>query len=120
VGSASDELLGCGGSEVACGGACGSLFYEVRGLFAVAGDDHRVQMPRVVHAMAVGTEGQLAASSERVEHGAFGLRCELGVGIIQGADGLVDEGVAGGIVGVERMLCTAGLEREGSLSGSRG
>src|ERR1700728_4018270 len=104
VGAASDEGLGCGGSEVAGGDACGSLLDNVGGLFAVAGDDHGVEMPGVVDAMAVGAEGQLAASAEGVEHGALGLGGELGVGIVERADGLGDEGIAGGIVGVEGML----------------
>ena len=45
------------------------------------------------------------------------MGCVFGVGIIESADGVVDEGIARGIFGVEGMLGAAGFEAESALAG---
>ncbi len=63
-------------------------------LFAVGGDDHRVEVPDVVDELAISAEGELAAAAEGVEDGALGLGGVLGGGAVEGADDGVDGGVA--------------------------
>src|ERR1700721_2620238 len=47
-------------------------FDDVSDLVAIGADDHGVEMPGFVDAVAEGTKGKIAAAAEGVEHGALG------------------------------------------------
>jgi hypothetical protein len=107
--AASDEGFGDRLAEIGRGGDDRSALYDVRYLIAVGRDDHGVQVVDLVNGMAVCAEGELTASTEGGEDGALGGDGVLGVGAVEGADGGVDRGVAGGVFRVERMLRAADL-----------
>jgi hypothetical protein len=92
--TAGDEGFGYLGTEIGRGGADRGAVNDVGYLFAVGRDDHRVEVVGVVGGVAVGAKGELAASADGVEDGAFGLGCVFGGGAVEGADGGVDGGVA--------------------------
>jgi len=66
--TAFDQSLGDRGSEVACGSSYRSLLDDMRGLLAIPGDDHRMEVPQVVYAMTIRAQRQLAAATQRIQH----------------------------------------------------
>ena len=73
---------------------------DVRSLFAIERDHHRVQVPLIVYLVAKSAEGELAAGAEGVEHGAFGGYGVFGIGVVERVDGSEDGRVTRGIFGV--------------------
>ena len=111
--AAGDEALGSQVAEfVGCDAARGALDVVSDG-FAVGGSDHGVQVPAIVGGVAVGAEGELAASAEGGEDGAFGLRGKFRVGTVESADGGVKFRVG------FASVADAGFESERALARCR-
>ena len=87
-----------------------AAFDDVSDLVAIGADDHGVEMPGFVDAVAEGTKGKIAAAAEGVEDGALGGGGEGCISTVKCGDGAMDRGVLG-------CVGTSGLEREGALAG---
>ncbi len=70
----------------------------------------------LVQGGAVDADGNLAASAERFEGGAFGVDGEAGLGVVERGDGVADVDVVGGF-GEDGIGCGASLEGERALAG---
>jgi hypothetical protein len=118
--TASRQLRGNGRSELAGWRAKRNFLHDMRHLLSVRRDDHRMQVPLVVHGMTEGAQRKLAASPQNGEHRTFGLNSIFCRGIVELADSRIDSGIAAGIFGIQRVTRTSGFERKRSLAGGRG
>ena len=109
------ELQGFGGSMPEKGGGFAGFGCErdLHGLLTVGRKHLRVQKTFC----AVSSERQLAASAHGGEERTFGVSSLTRGRVVERADGSEDLGIAGGVVGIERVLGRAGFERQRSLAG---
>jgi hypothetical protein len=118
--TASRKLRGNGRSEFTGWCAKRNFLHNMRHLLPVGRDDHRMQVPLVIHGMTEGTQRKLAASPQNGEHRTLGLNGIFCRGIVELADSRVDGGIAAGIFGIQRVKRTSSLERKRSLAGCWG